>query len=837
MRKNSLKVVLFACFMACAVTACGSADELKIADFKIHKIDGLVSEECRDFLQEAIRDEAGVKLGSVNRNRDNSLYLVYDKEYALGLGYSLENMNEDAFVIVNKDNSIYLLAPTEEGVNRASSYFVNNYIDTDGGVLLKNGEDYIDLGTKVKTALYVGETSITEYEITYDSKKNLEACQELQYYIQQTTGVVVDILPKRQADSTGIHLNINKELALDEGTLQIVEGDITITAGSEEALLEEVYLFANTYLGWMYAGEEEERISSVASVMRVPTNVVEQEAWMEEREAIVTLWNLNYARGTYLDSDVSTKNNILDFSEEQIYEYVKMLKYCGFTGVQVTEMCSTWAATDGYEAAHEKLRMMADAAHSLDMKFTMWVWGSEFADNGWIDDEVPPTFYGSGDLAYKDPEMHEVFDKYYSIYAQLADCCDRIIGHYHDPGNLLYAEDIAFYAKMLRDKCLAVNPDIDFGVSCWVDVYDKTKFIEALGTDITLYERGYRDDEGTYASFRSQISGFGCRLGTWAWNTCEMEVDQLAQMNFNLEAMRNLYQTARKYDHIMKPSYWSEMDSYHVLNVFSLYCAGHLLINPDTPSEELYEQISTAAVGPEYAADFAELLDIIQDARTGESFVTGTWSNEEYILKSDAYPAEDILQRCNDILPVLDEMIEKEMESYTLPLPISLNDVLQLVRPHIVQIRDYAQFRIDLAQLEEDYANGADLQKLSERLYVVSEPIKNYNAVIGAWGQIEARAQFEMVVDFCNETGLEVPMHAAFQNERKQRIMAQLIAYQMEHDEPYIVTDDFYQWGLAYGVEETKRLVQELVDEGLLIRAEEGKVYLTNWENYIYHFD
>ena len=81
-------------------------------------------------------------------------------------------------------------------------------------------------------------------------------------------------------------------------------------------------------------------------------------------------------------------------------------------------------------------------------------------------------------------------------------------------------------------------------------------------------------------------------------------------------------------------------------------------------------------------------------------------------------------------------------------------------------------------------------------------------------------------------------MHATFQNERKQRILAQLVAYQLEvSDEPYMVNDEFYQWGLAFGPEETARLVQELVEDGLLIRAENGNVYLANWENYIYHED
>lgn len=837
MFRSCWKIMVPVLLLLLSLTGCGGeAEQLSIKHYKIHKMDGLASAECMDFLQDAVRQAVDVKLGTVNRNYGEAIHLVSDEEYAANLGYSLSNMNADAFVITKRENSIYLLAPTDEGLNRASAYFARHYVQKDGSMTLKAGESYVENGRLTKAAVYVGETPIDEYVITYSAKKVMSACQELQYYIQQTGGNFLEILPERKAESKRLQLKLDKKLAKDEGSIEIIDGEVSIRAGSQEALCEQVYLFVNTYLGWNKAGKEDAHISNTASVIRVPSEVVARESWIEEREAIVTLWNVNYSRGAYLDADVSLKNNLIDYSQDQLYEYVKMLKYCGFTGVQVTEMCSTWAGVGSYEACHEKIRMIADAAHSLDMKFTLWVWGSEFADCGWVDDEVT---YDYKDLGYtfNNPEVVACFEKYYNIYAELADCCDRVIGHYYDPGNVYSAEEIAYYAKMLKDKFQAVNPDIDFGISCWVDIYDKNVFINELGNDITLYECGQRDNEATYVPFRTQISNLGCRLGTWAWNTCEMEIDQLAQMNFNLEIIRSIYQTARKYDYIAKPAYWSEMDSYHLLNVFSLFCAGQLLINPDTESEVIYEKISTATVGPEYADTFAELLSIIQDARSGYTYDTFFWSNENYILKSDAYPAEEILERCNRVLPVLQEMIDKGTESYTLPLPISLEDLLRMIQPHMVQIRDYAEFRIGLAQLERDYEKGVDAQVLSERLYEISEPIKDYNCVIGAWGQIEARAQYEMVTDFCNRTGLPVPVHESFQEERKQRIMAQLRSYQREEEEPYILYEPYYQLGLAYGSSETNRLVKELVDEGLLIRVEEGGVYLVDWENYKYHFD
>lgn len=685
-----------------------------------------------------------------------------------------------------------------------------------------------------KDAVYIGDVPIGEYVIVMGKGSDRSVCEELQSYIYRTDGEELKIVSPRKAGQYTITLKVNGKQKTKRKIL-IEDGQVSITADSSENLYCAVRLFVDTYLGWIKTGTSQEHISNTRSVIYIPRQVAEVDPWIEEREPIVTLWNVNWSRGAYMDNAVSVKNNILYFTEDQLYEYVKMMKYCGFTGIQVTDMCAAWAGLGSYEAVHEKLRILADAAHSLDMKFTLWVWGSEFADCGWVDNTVIYSD-GSGDYSYKSEEVVAVFEKYYDIYAELADCCDRVIGHYFDPGNLYTAEDIAFFSKMLRDKFMAVNPEIDFGISCWVDRYDKQTYVDVLGTDITLYERGYRaSPEYEYSKFRGEIAAMGCRIGTWAWNTCEMEIDQMAQMNFNMDMIRSVYQTARAYDSIAKPTYWSEMDSYHVLNVFSLYCAGQMLINPDIENETLFQQISVAAVGEEYAESFAEMLDIIQDARTGNCYDTYFWSNEGYILKSDAYPSRQLLERCDSAIPILQEMISSGIEGNTLPLPISLQDVLRLMLPHLQQIRSYARFRIELDDLKEAYARGADLGGVAARLSEISDPIDNYNCVIGAWGQVEARAQHELIMDFCRETGLEVPEDPTLHAERKLKIYMQLVSYQLGKQVPHVTGAPYYQLGLAYG-EETTELIQELVDEGLLIMDSDGGVYLANWENYIYHF-
>lgn len=824
------KLGVFLCIALIGLSLIGCADkESDIRDYKINFVTATGGLEAAEFLQDVLKEKHDVKIGTTKDvSRDKQIYLMKDPVMAATM--------EDAFSIRNVDGSLYLSAADEEGLQRAISYFAYFLVGEDGSILLKNGESYADTGSVLKNVVTIGEVPIEKYVITYAGKEAEESCKELQFYIQQTCGKSLKAVAEKDAGDYNISLSVDEGREPGTKEISIRNKQVEIVASDEELLKEAVYLFVNTYLGWMNAGEADAHLSNTASVINIPADVMEEEPWIAAREAIIVLWNINYNRGFYLNGDTTLENNLLDYSEEQLYEYVKMLKYCGFNGIQITEMCSAWAGAGGYEAAHETIRTLAEAAHSLDMTVTIWVWGAEFTGYGWVDNTVTYS-KAEYDFAYQNPEVVATFEKYYSIYAELADCCDRLIGHFYDPGNLNTAEDIAYFTKMLRDKFQAVNPEIDFGISCWVDVYDKNVFLRELGNDITLYECGHHDNESDYTTFRGFVTNSGARLGTWAWNTCEMEIDQLAQMNFNLDIIRSVYQTAKHYDSVCKPSYWSEMDSYHVLNVFSLYCAGQMLINPDIESEVLLARISEATVGAEYAPAFAELLDIIQDARSGSSWDTYFWSKENYILKSASYPAEDILNRCNTYIPILDEMIEKEIETNTLPLPISLNQLLKMMRPHLEQIKDYAEFRIALADLEAEYVQGVATDVIAQKLYEIGYPIDSYNCIIGTWGQIEARAQREMVMDFCSRTGVTVPVYSHYDKIRKDFIYAQFAMYQRGKAEPNCIGSPYYQYGFAYGEDETSRLVEEMIADGLFIRSEAGSVYMKDWENYRYHFN
>lgn len=785
----------------------------------------LLSQLCNDRLQ--------LNMRRASESSHLFLKLAGSEAEAEDFGYSLQAIGDKGFRITHYGNTVYLLSPSMEGLQRACYYLVFRLTDENGRLLLALDESYTDVGLSVKDDILIGNNSLKNYSLICNESLSSPG-QDLAYYINQACGALPGVATEND-DDPSIQLMVDQTLSANSYSITGSDGKISITGADAESLSRGIRQFANTYLNWMFAGTGHESLSGDSAPLHIPSEIrVPENPWIEERGTSITLWKINFNRGVFYNTATSLKSDILSFSDEQLYEYVRMLKFCGFTDIQATDMCAAWASAGSYEFVHDRLRVLADAAHSLDMKFTLWVWGTAFTGFGWADSSA---VYSPGDYeyAYQNPDVLKTFEKYYSIYSELADCCDRLIMHVYDPGYLAASEDVAFFAKMLADKFRSINPQIDFGINCMHDAFDKNQYLKALGNDLTFYEGAENKDTSALRTFSNNS---GCRLGTMAWNTVEMELDQLAQMNYNPHIIQSTYRTAMQYDDIMKPGYWAEMDCNHILNVFSLYCAGQMLIDPSREPEELTYEIAVAAVGREYADAFADILDLIEDARSGESWDTYWWSSDNYILKNDAYPAEEILARSEKALTVLQEMIDADLEANTLPLPLKLREVLQLMQPHIRQIRDFARFRMGLHEAENMVAEGLSKDAVQAQIDSIGTPISEYNTVIGLWGQVEARAQQELLLAFCRENGLEMPLDATFDYERKFRIYSQFIMDQKGKKEIVYHYAPYYQYNLAYDPKETDRLAMELVEEGLFsVDEATGALYLTDWEHYSYSFN
>ena len=683
--------------------------------------------------------------------------------------------------------------------------------------------------------VFIGDTPVTEYAIVQKSGIN-SAASELSDYIYSVTGKRLKTRIKFKNGEKYIAVSKEKKLRDYDSRILINDGNIIIRGATDEECVKAVRAFANIYLGLSFAGEAREHVlSTTGDVVYIPATVYNcMEPWMPEREPIICLWKTNMTRGAYYNYSTSLKSEVLSYSDDMLYSYVKMMHDCGFTGIQVTDMCSAWAAYGNYEYVHDRLRFMADAAHSMGMKFTLWVWGSELTGYGWTDDSVEYYLDYDGnryDYAKDNPRALAAFDKYYSIYAELADCSDRVIGHYHDPNNLTSQEDIAFFAKMLRDKVKEVNPKVDFGVESFTNMINIYTLMGELGTDFTMYSGADTTGDISWDTFRSITRENGLGYGIWSWNLAEMEIDQLAEMNVNSKIIKSVYLKTAESDAIAKPTYWSEMDSYHVVNLFSLFVAGRLLQNPGEASEGALMDSAAAVVGTEYAEMLYQVLTLIEDARSGDSFESFKWGadNNQYIFYSSDYRPAEIYHRAEEALEYLDEMINADIQCNTISLPVSVSELLKLVATHVEQIREFAWFRLKydaLAAMPEGEVSAEDVAAI----YV---PVCEFDAVTGLWGQPEARAQYELIERLCDDRGLEVPHNKVFDYYRKQRILAELISYQKKSEKCcYFDKETCFQFGLAVRREDCKRLVEELTEEGILSESDNGMVYITDWRRY-----
>lgn len=692
--------------------------------------------------------------------------------------------------------------------------------------LIGDNQSYVEV--------FIGDTPISEYYILNKGAGTANA-ELLQGYIRKLTGHLLNISSQEQEGFKSIKLEIVKDTEAKFSDLTIDGGYITLRAKNSADMKKQVSFFANAYLGYAFAGSERERILvKNEETLYLPQSEIDTAGndWIENREPIICLWKTTSPRGCLYNSNTNLSSELMSYSDEDLYTYVKMMKRLGYNGIQVTDMCSAWAAYGSYEYVQGRLRFMADAAHSMGMKFTLWVWGAEFNGYGWNDKDVD--YYDNWKYANasENPEALETFDRYYNIYAELADCSDRMIMHFDDPGNLINNEDIAYFSRMMRDKARAINPEIDFGISCYTKKQDPWSLDPLMEGDTTYYIGIRHTEEDEWVAFRAYFRDNAMDYGVWSWYLTEMEIDQLAEMNVNSRIIKKAYTLTAEEDGYSKPTYWSEMDSYHVLNVFSHYCAAALLRDPSLDDQWLLREAGKSVVGDEYADRLYEVLTLIEDARSGNSWNEYKWGFDEYILTSANYPAEDINKRANDALKNLDEMISADIKGGTLPMPVSTTDLLKMIRSHVVQIEKFSKFRFDLSQLESkaDGLSKDELQAAVEKIYT---PVPELDVIVGLWGQTESRAQFELLSEFCKRNELEVPRDPAFTKLRKDRLFSEYEVFQKLSDEPvYRSKDNGFQLGLAYGYEETEYLTGLLIDEGLLSETEDGKVYITDYKNY-----
>jgi hypothetical protein len=571
----------------------------------------------------------------------------------------------------------------------------------------------------------------------------------------------------------------------------------------------------------------------------IPELHLAESPWIAKREWAVCPWSPNLVRGVFTNPNADKRQNIWLYSDKQIANYVDMFDAFGFSGCQLLESASSYGVMGSPEAFRGRLKQFANSIKSNGQNVTLWVWAAQFNNYGWVDNDVTYTPQ-QGKSAFEDNRVRASFEKYYNGYAEMAPYTDLLITHFYDPGSLKKRPDVFNYMHLLQDKFKAINPKVQFAVDFWASdsdsAYMKQLIANGFGNSLLLesgmphlYPPGKREE------LHNEAKRQGLKMGIWGWHTVERETDQFPNMHVNAEVLSNFYRQIRDgVDKIHPVQYWSEMEAYHLCNIFSMYASSQLLWNPDKDPNELLKEISEGIWGPVNGPKVLRALLLIQDTRSGPTWDT-YWSHKDrqpYCFGTKD-PSRD-KSRAEAVLNDFSAMKTDTAFVVKFPLPFPPSTFVELMVPHIRQIMAFADFRIKEKMIRETAKKGASKDELILLCKEAWQPVPEYNTWIGTFGQAEARVQETMMRQLAKDIGVEINPPSWMVHRDADRFLERIQTLQMRSSQPVqFKPDDAIGKGEFYWpAEKINECIDILFKVGSLEKVADNIFRLSNWENF-----
>lgn len=481
---------------------------------------------------------------------------------------------------------------------------------------------------------------------------------------------------------------------------------------------------------------------------------IDEAPWIPHRETMyLSCW------GVPSDSRL----DILSYDAKRLAAYTDMLMSFGYNGIQVFSGQSVYQRLspnmeEGELKNEAFCRQVAGRAHLHAGYCTHWVWGGEIgAGDPEYDRAVDMWLQGKREgNEVDDPDIRRVFDRWYTQYARLADCVDRVIVHYGEPGGRLPWKSVASQLEMhkfLMDHYTAKNPSIIFGYNLWRSIggygYCSDEFLDLIRQrkyppGHVFYEPGLPDEPlmplGLWpwedrAELRRALVGTGYQVGIWSDYLEDMESDGQAFMSVNDGIAKEFYSKVKqKLQPIDPTTCWSTMDASHITNIYSLYCAARLLWNPDYDTDGLLKEITDGIWGPSNGPKVLQALKVIRDTRSGPSWQTYWFGSG--LRRVGTESAKDDLQRALAAAKGLEEMQIDPDFVPKFPLPFTPAVLAEVIVPNLKQIAMYAQNRITADEIVERSAKGAGRDELLALRQKISA-IPAMGIWTGSWGPLE----------------------------------------------------------------------------------------------------
>jgi len=318
------------------------------------------------------------------------------------------------------------------------------------------------------------------------------------------------------------------------------------------------------------------------NALAFPAMRVSESPWIPQREWTLCPWAPDLVRGIFNNPNADKRLNVWLYSDRQIEGYVDMFDAFGFSGCQLMETAANYSILGSPEAFRGRLKTFARSIKQNGQNVTLWVWAAQFNGYGWTDNSITYT-PAKGFTAFNDPKVRAGFEKYYNGYQEMAPYTDMLITHFYDPGSLKNRADVFDYMRLLQNKFRSINPRVKFGVDFWASDSDSAYMKELIENGFSnelLLESGmpHLYPPGKREALHSEAKRLGIKIGVWGWHTVERESDQYPKMHVNAQVLSHFYKQIHDgVDKIHPVQYWSEMEAYHLSNIFSMYASARLL--------------------------------------------------------------------------------------------------------------------------------------------------------------------------------------------------------------------------------------------------------------------
>jgi len=342
----------------------------------------------------------------------------------------------------------------------------------------------------------------------------------------------------------------------------------------------------------------------------------------------------------YFTDTIYDKYSVGNWDIARLRTYVDMIKAFGFNSLQLydiwqryfdagwrmpPEEWSGWPKVWPQKADPrdwpEKMDAVADYAHSIGLRTSLFIWGSTPFDHR--TNTIPP--YCS--LDPDNPADMKVLRVYWDKLAEHAPHFDNIVTHWADPGGgkgdaCTIETAMRFHNEIVR-WFRKKKPNIQSTFSLW-RLHDSNQMNWSGYKDVhTILDAGILPDnvmlclDGLSGKFdpdaAEAIAKAGRKVGFWGWYLADMETRPSLHVRTHTlgEAFGKL--PPKMHDLID----WYAVDATtHTLNMHNLYVAGRLMRDPQIGPQTALREFIVAAFGTQNAGTVEKVFRGIANTRS-----------------------------------------------------------------------------------------------------------------------------------------------------------------------------------------------------------------------------